>query len=74
MMETLSTNIIAIKDPAGIWTQHLLITSQTLLPLSHWMNVKDWETRITYSITERGVHVHVHVHVATVSQKLQWTD
>ena len=25
-----------IQDPAGIWTQNLLNTSQTLLPLSHW--------------------------------------
>ena len=36
------------------------------------MDVKDRETRITYSITERGVDVHVDV--ATVSQRLQWPD
>ena len=45
-METLSTNINAkslkilkkIQDPAGIRTKDLLITSQTLLPLSHWIS------------------------------------
>ena len=26
------------QDPAGIRTQDLLITSQTLLPLSHWIS------------------------------------
>ena len=26
------------QDPAGIQTQDLLITSQTLLPLSHWIS------------------------------------
>ena len=43
-METLSTHINAksllkilkkTQDPAGIRTQDILITSQTLLPLSH---------------------------------------
>ena len=45
-METLSTNFNAkalkiltkTQDPAGIRTQDLLITSQTLLPLSHWIS------------------------------------
>ena len=41
-METLSTNFNAkslkkTQDPAGIRTQDLLITNQTLLPLSHWI-------------------------------------
>ena len=50
MMETLSTNFNAkslkilkkTQDPAGIGTQDLLITSQTLLPLSHWISCDQW--------------------------------
>ena len=35
--ETLSW--VRVQDPAGIWTHNLLISSQTLLPLSYWTQV-----------------------------------
>ena len=48
MMETLYINELQCQviikdpektqDPVGIRTQDLLITSQTLLPLSHWIS------------------------------------
>ena len=72
MMETLSTKHqcqVIMKDPektpdpAGIRTQDLLITSQTLLPLDLL-----WQRSVGLMFTAHSVQEHVHVCVIRPSQ------
>ena len=44
-----------ILGPAGIRTQDLLSTSQTLLPLSHWAHGRGAEARLHITAQARGL-------------------